>query len=177
MNNIRMTMLSLAIITAVGHQACADPLQINITGNVIASPCTVDTANTDLTVNLGDIQASDLAAAGSYGGTAQTFTLSLKDCPATTTKVTATFSGQPYANDNTLFASTGTANGVGVKIKPDSAPWTDTTVNPNMSAWLLPVSAATHTASFVFAARVFTSVGNVSPGTIISAMQVSFTYQ
>ena len=178
MNKITMLALANTLLLAGSiHASIAAPVQVNITGNVIASPCTVDTANSNLDVTLGDIPATELATAGSYGGTAQTFTIALKDCPASTTKTVATISGTPYASDTNLFANTGTAAGVGVKIKPNAAAWTDTSVNPNQSTWVQNVNATTHAVSYVFDARSYTSVGSINPGTIVSAMQVAFTYQ
>ncbi|MBL5902944.1 fimbrial protein [Serratia fonticola] len=176
--NNKKTLLALLVLSAGFYHTTATAVDVNITGTVVASPCTVDTANSNLSVNLGDnIAASDLATAGSYGGVEKTFTISLKDCPASTTKAVATFSGSAYSGEASMFASTGTATGVGVKIKQAAAAWTDTTVNPSQGTWTQTVSSTAHTASFPFSARPYTSVGSVPPGTIVSVMQVAFTYQ
>lgn len=171
------TIISALFISSGIQCVNSAPLLVNITGNVIASPCNVDTANTNLNVILGDIPATDMASAGVYGGTEQAFTVALKDCPASTTKSLATFSGTPYTGNNMLFANTGTATGLGVKIIPASAAWSDTSVNPGQGTWLQTINATTHTVSYPFKARAFTSTGNVTPGTIISTMQIDFTYQ
>ena len=175
----KQSAIALLILAAGYNTAIADPVSINITGNVIASPCTVDTAGSTLNVDLGNIPLTDFATAGSYGGTAKAFTVALKDCPASTTKVTAAFSGTAYSGDANLFANstgTGRATNLGVKIKPSGVAWTTTTVKPG-GTMQANVAASTHTASFAFDTRAYSATGNVTPGTISSTMQIDFTYQ
>ncbi|MBC3378343.1 type 1 fimbrial protein [Serratia fonticola] len=178
MKDYRYKLLLFFLLLSSGvYKASGDPVQVNITGKVIASPCTLDTVNSTLSVDLGDIQASALSTAGTYGGPEKFFNLILNNCPATTSKVTATFSGTPYDADNNLFANAGSATGVGIKIKTRAEPYTGTTVRPNQSTWAVPINAATRSATFAFATSAYTATGNVTPGTISSVMQVAFTYQ
>ncbi|KFK93157.1 hypothetical protein IV04_05405 [Serratia sp. Ag1] len=178
MKNYGHKFLLLSLLSGSGvYQASADPVQVNITGKVIASPCTLDTANSTLSVDLGDIQATALGTAGTYGGSEKFFNLVLNNCPATTSKVTATFSGTPYDADNNFFANSGTATGVGIKIKTFAEPYTGTTVRPTSSTWTVAVNAATKSATLAFATKAYTATGNATPGSINSVMQVAFTYQ
>lgn len=174
--NTHQIIFSTFLLATCMNSVYATPVQINISGKVTASPCNVDLANSTLNIDLGETPANDLATSGAFG-VEKTFTIALKDCPATTTKATATFSGTATAGDANGFANTGTAANVAVKIKPAAAAWSDNTVNPNQSTWQQNVNAASHTVNYDFAARPYTVSGNVSPGTIISTMQIAFTYQ
>lgn len=64
--NIHKRFIHLALaglyLAATINIAGANPVNINITGKVVASPCTVDTTKSQLNVNLGDdIQATATA--------------------------------------------------------------------------------------------------------------------
>jgi minor fimbrial subunit len=64
----------------------SDPVTLNITGNVIASPCEVSAASANMTIGLGggkDLQTADLNAAGSSSPWVP-ITVSLGNCPAGT---------------------------------------------------------------------------------------------
>ncbi|MGU3415359.1 fimbrial protein [Enterobacteriaceae bacterium C34A] len=173
-NNQSLLMMAI-ILAGFTHHASADPVTVSITGNVIASPCTFDTSNSNLSVSMGDISAPDLAAAGTR--TAHTsFKLVVKDCPVSTTKVTATFSGTLNSDltGGNSYANTGTAAGVAVQVKYDADAWSaafgsqeSRTVNV----------AADHTATFPLWAAMYTPSGNGMPGTVNATMTATFTYQ
>lgn len=168
-----------AFLTALFCSAsfAGDPVTINVTGNVIASPCTFDTSASNLNINLGEKGASELAVAGS-SMPEKTFDLAFKDCPASTTKVTATFTG---TNDDTstigtAFKNTGTATNMVVQIKPVSGSWAADSFQSG-STMTVNVNAAAKTAKFALAARAYTPTGSVNPGTINSSIVADFTYQ
>lgn len=50
---IKNSTLALLVITAGYNVAMADPVNINITGRVVSSPCVVNNNNSDLNVDLG----------------------------------------------------------------------------------------------------------------------------
>lgn len=58
----------------------ADTSNINITGNVIASPCVIDSSNSVINVDLQVIQASTLAPPGSNSDW-QPFNIARPQCP------------------------------------------------------------------------------------------------
>jgi hypothetical protein len=95
-----MSLLSAGMV----HSAfAADPVAINVTGTVVASPCTIDdSAASSLTI-LGTLQSADLNAAGS-GSAWVPINVKFKSCPAGTSTITATFHGTADAGDpnNTL---------------------------------------------------------------------------
>lgn len=172
----RISRLSLACVVLGGSlagSAYADPVTINITGNVLAAPCIIDGASS-VPVDLGDIQAPALATAGTASGWKQ-LKLNLKDCPATTTKVVAVFKGTPDATDANLYANAGTAGkNVAIELAVDGTniDWVN-----NGRTLTANVNATTHAAVFALAARAKSVKGAVTPGTISGVIQVDFTYQ
>lgn len=148
----------------------ADPVSINITGNVVASPCTVDTANSNLTVDLGTIQATDLATPAS-GSTFIPFAIKLKDCPTGTTTATITFSGTPdAAKPDSTYANTGTATNTAVELQGSGG---DLFGNGKFFTGTI---AADHTYTFNLKTRAYSAAGSVMPGTISAVVQANFTY-
>lgn len=84
--NSTLKMISAAVFTTLfaGYaNAAADNVNIQITGRVIASPCTtVNGGQNPLTVSLGDdISASSLQSAGSNSPWVE-FDVALTGCPA-----------------------------------------------------------------------------------------------
>ncbi|WP_105606675.1 fimbrial protein [Cronobacter sakazakii] len=169
----------IAIVTAVFSLTsnASDPVTINITGNVIASPCTFDTSASTLNIDLGEKDAASLATPGAEMPY-KVFSLVMKDCPAGTTKVTATFIG---TNDSSStvgngFKNTGTATNMVVQIKDNAATdWTSSFKSgDSMTA---NVNTTDKTAKFDLATRAYTPTGSVIPGTINSSIVADFTYQ
>lgn len=155
--------------------ALADSAVVNVNGRLVSSPCTVDTAKSDLTVNLGTFDAPSLAAAGA-AGTQKTFNLSLKDCPSSTTVVKAAFSGTAYKADAQAYANTGTATNLGLQVKLYTDPWASITTFPGGTAQA-NVNTTDHTATFNMTVRPYTKTGGVMPGTINTPVTVTFIYQ
>ncbi|WP_337261282.1 MULTISPECIES: fimbrial protein [unclassified Serratia (in: enterobacteria)] len=174
---LKKTMVCIAIMGLwSSYSALAADIgsaQLNITGTVKASPCTVDsTDGQNVNVNLGtDIQATSLSTGG-QGSTLIPFTLHLKDCPTSTSSVTATFSGVQADEDATLYKNTGDATRVQIELQ-------DTAGNKkgNGSTMTANVVSATSDASFLLRARAYTVNGGVTPGSIVGTVQVAFTYQ
>ncbi|WP_413501693.1 fimbrial protein [Serratia proteamaculans] len=151
----------------MGHAAMA--VTVNITGNVKASPCTVETANS-VDLVLPDVDMATLAAADSTT-TAQSFDLTLKDCPTSTTKVTATYSGTVSPLSSNSFINTGTATQLVLYLQ-DSA---NKEIVPNTSR-TVAVNSATKKAIFTQKIQMY-SKGKAQAGTVIGNIIVGFTYQ
>lgn len=168
---IKYSSLALLLITAKSHVAMADPVNINISGRVIASPCVVNN-NSDLTVNLGStIQANTLTAAGA-GTTPTEFNLSLTGCPVGTSSVKVTFTGTaaaaPQAN---MYLNTGVATPLAIELSQQGTG----TILGNGSSLTQNV-LADKTVTYALSARAVTATGNVMPGAIVAVIQADFTY-
>ncbi|MGO4744697.1 fimbrial protein [Serratia quinivorans] len=163
------SVLAGLVIAAGMTVAQADPVNITITGNVVASPCTVDTTNSNLTVDLGTIQAADLATVGNTS-TAIPFQLKLKDCPASTTSAMVTFGGtaDPVVTDR--YISTGTASNVAVEVLQTSTGYLKgPTTNITQSI------QADRTITYALQTRAYAK-GVATPGTIVATVLATFTY-
>lgn len=167
------TLLALLVLAAGVHQVVAAPTQVNITGVVVASPCSVDTSNSDLNVDLGtNIQATSLATLGDTSPEVP-FKLVVKDCPTGTTRVTAAFSGTADAAAGGRYETTsgaGMAGNVAVEIKQNVSP--NALQNPGSTMVSTVVGS---TATFLLSASAYAKAA-VTPGNIAAVMSVDFTY-
>ncbi|HBE9078755.1 fimbrial protein [Serratia fonticola] len=169
MKGINKVALALLVMAAGYNVASAAPLNINITGTVISSPCTVNNSTDDLNVSLGNnIQAASLATAGS-GSTPSPFNLTLTSCPTGTSNVTVTFSGTADAIQTNMYKNTGLATPLAVELSSGA------TILGNTSTLTQPVQAD-KTVTYALSARAVTASGNVMPGSISAVVQANFTY-
>lgn len=144
---------------------------IDITGTVVASPCTVNGGQESLEVKLGDnIQADSLATAGSATEW-KDFTLELSNCPASTSSFSVTFSGTAD-DDANFYKNTGNATNLKLELTNQTG---DTKYNNG--AFLKNITIpSTHAYSLPLRTRAV-SKGNVMPGTIEGQVQATFTWQ
>ncbi|CAI1708625.1 fimbrial protein [Serratia fonticola] len=158
--------LLFAMLMMSASTAFAESAQVNFSGTVAAIPCVVDGSDS-VSVKLGDIRASDLDS--SIISTSVPFKIKLKNCPAIATAI-ATFSGM-YDMNVAGYKNTGTASNVAVQIAD-----TDTSkfVTPGFASITKSVSAD-RTITYNMLARAITN-GSPTPGTIITVLQVDFTY-
>ena len=72
----------------------ADSVNLGVTGNIIASPCVFNGGSANTDINLGNIQATNMATPGSTSDPVP-FNLQFTQCPAGTRSVTVSFTGTP----------------------------------------------------------------------------------
>lgn len=60
---MKIKMLLLASLLSTSAEA-ADGVNLNVTGNIVASPCVFNAGNDNLDINLGDHQATNMATPG-----------------------------------------------------------------------------------------------------------------
>jgi len=127
---MKIKMLLLASLLSTSAEA-ADGVNLNVTGNIVASPCVFNAGNDNLDINLGDHQATNMATPGASTDPVS-FNLTFTLCPAGTQSVTVLFTGTPdpvagpeyYKNSGTAThvaiamseASSGTLKGSGSTI-------------------------------------------------------------
>ena len=87
-------------------QAHADDIQIQMTGNIYANTCIIDSASRNLTVDLGQTVSGSFKDVGDTGEW-KDFSLSVSHCPATLALATAFFYGQADSVHPTKFANIG----------------------------------------------------------------------
>lgn len=99
--------------TAAGTQGAGG--EVKFTGEITDVSCNVSTGSKSQTVDLGKWAKSYFE---SRSETTETpFTISVKDCPESVTKVAVLFDGDKDTGDNTLLkVADGGATGVGIKL-------------------------------------------------------------
>ena len=154
------------------------PTTVNITGRVIAAACTVDTTLAGgQSVDLGSVGRTNVQHPGQSGQWIS-FSLKLINCPAGTSKSTVLFTGTPDNTDSTLYAniepSETAASHIAIQLANDE---NRGSILSNNSTMTVSIDAASRTAIFPLAARLYTPTGEVSPGKVSATVLVGFTYQ
>lgn len=164
-------MLMVAGAIFVGN-AAADPVTINVTGKVIAAACTIDN-NGKYDVDLGqNLSAVRLNSATPYSEW-KTFNVTLSQCPAGTTKVTARFSGIENTARNDMYANAagdGYAKNIAIELQRTTGG-----VNAGNGKALTVDVDSLRKATFDLQARVY-GIGGATPGNIASVVTLDFAY-
>lgn len=165
---------SLSAVLFAGNIYAADSVNINVTGKVIASPCTTLNGGAGaLNVDLGQsLQASSFEEAGS-GSAMTTFDLPVTGCPASTSNVKVTFTGTPDPTDTTLWANNAAQPAANTAVELSEQTTGD--ILSNNSSLIGEVEGGNTT--FKLQARVYSTAGEVMPGDVSSAIVASFEYQ
>lgn len=152
--------------------ACAgDSVDIDVTGDIVASPCIFNGGNNGLNINLGDIYASNMATPHSHSEPVP-FALRFTQCPAGTKSVSVQFSGvtDPAAGGD-YYKNSGSAGGVAVGLQDlltGNAAGAGTRINR-------PVESD-RTITLGMKAWVYSSGGGVTPGTVNSTVVLTMQY-
>lgn len=172
MNNrfkyIPVAMVLLGIAT--GAAQAANTTIITVTANIVASPCTVSTET--LNIDLGDIQASALEAAGSTTPWSPVNSILLTNCPVGTNSVIARFQGTPATNgDSDGYKNEGAAPTISVQLADNAA--TPKMLSTGKTESLNVVNKA---AQVDVKARLYSS-GVAAPGAVKATINVEFEYK
>jgi major type 1 subunit fimbrin (pilin) len=93
--------------------------KIDFVGKIQDATCTIDAADTDMTVTLPTVGAKSLGSAGATTGSTS-FVIKVKDCPTTVKKIAAHFEAKLNMDPATLnlkqTATTGAATNVQVQL-------------------------------------------------------------
>ncbi|MBL5898414.1 type 1 fimbrial protein [Lelliottia amnigena] len=143
---------------------------INITGDIASSPCTVSDETRSLTVDLGKMSREEINRAGGGGWTP--FKLTLSHCPVSMSNVIVTFSGDSEAGDNKHFRNDGDASGVALEI----ADATHNVVYGNADSATTAIDASQN-AQFSLSARAISPQKNATAGSFNSVVLITFNYE
>jgi len=170
---------SLMIAAGMVHSAfAADPVQITVTGNIVASPCIIDSKSVSKDVPLGELQSADLNAAGSSSPWIP-IEVSFESCPAGTSTITATFHGTADNDDSTTLYSNSAVDAGADKAAKNIAVQleglADEPYGDGKTATIDIASAGT-TPTFKMHTRAFSKNGGATPGLIKAVITMSFAY-
>lgn len=161
----REWLLAGALALACSPLQAAD-ITITVNGKVVAKPCTVSTTNA--TVELGDLYTFSLVSAGAASAW-HGVSLDLSNCPISTSRVTASFSGTADATG--YYKNQGTAGNIQLELQDDGG----TTLN-NGATKAVQVDDSTQSARFPLQVRALTVNGGATQGTIQAVISVTYTY-
>jgi type 1 fimbria pilin len=171
-------MFTKGLITALVIGSCslaahAADTTITINGKVIAAACTINNSGA-YTVTMPDVTAAVLNTANS-SGTWKPFDVTLSNCPAGTSTVTAAFDGTADGADANKYANTtgtGYATNVSVQVQNRSGTIADKGKNSNMTVSV----DASRNATFDLQARPYSTMGGSTVGNITTVVLMNFTY-
>ena len=149
--------------------------QINFTGEIIDSACTVvNGLSNPLNVSLGKVAKSAFTGSGSTTSTTR-FSIQLKDCPDTVTSASVTFGGTPDSSNNDVLAitsGTGNASGIGIQLLDKSQnPLSLYTASTGYT-----LTSGTTTNDLEFGARYIQTAGTISAGPANAASTFTIAY-
>lgn len=169
MNILRTAAFTAALIS--GNLIAADTVNVSVTGNIVASPCVFNGGNDNLDVNLGNIQASNMATPGSSSEPVP-FYLMFTRCPVGTRSVTVTFSGNPDPIAGAdYYMNSGSATNVAVAMREAGAgrlKGTGSSLTQNI--------ATDRTATMAMQASVHAVNGGATPGSIGAVVVMTMQY-
>lgn len=158
----------LPAFTFVGSAAASDTGTVHVTGNLLAGSCSV-TGGTDLTFNLAPVSTGGLPNVNSTAGrTEQSLNLS---CDEDTT-VYMTVTGTSVADNPTVIASTGSAQGVGLQLLDVTNNNTPITLG---ARWMVINQTGTTTA--IPLAAQYIRTGSLTSGTVKATVTYTLDYQ
>ncbi|MEJ4044631.1 fimbrial protein [Erwinia sp. SLM-02] len=158
-------LLALMLSAASPTLQAAD-VSITVNGKVVALPCVVTTKNA--AVDLGDLYTFSLASAGAASAWHDA-TLNLSNCPAGTSRVTASFSGTADASG--YYKNLGTAGNIQLELQDDAGTLLNTGTKKSVQ-----VDGTTQSALFPLKVRARTVNGGATQGTIQAVISVTYTY-
>lgn len=149
----------------------ADSVTVGVTGNIVASPCIFNGGNTQLDINLGNIEATNIATPGSSSDPVP-FTLSFTQCPVGTRSVMVSFTGtpDPVAGAD-YYMNSGSATNVAVAMREAATgtlKGTGSSITQNI--------AADRTATMAMQAAVKSVSGGATPGSISAVVVMTMQY-
>ncbi|SEA03379.1 fimbrial protein [Variovorax sp. YR216] len=155
-----MTLKKIALVAALAALSSASFANtVTFQGKIIAGACGISGDTVDQIVQLGDVPANVFQAAGDRS-TPVPFWIELTDCDTTTTKnAKFTFTGTSVASAPALFATTGAATNVGIRLEAGSGTALDNGVEQAAPVLLQPGNNRVQ-----FGARYESTAATVTPG-------------
>jgi major type 1 subunit fimbrin (pilin) len=175
---MKKTILTAAVFAALSSSVFAappangNPGTINFTGEIVAGACGISGDTLDQTVSLGQVPAGDFAKVGDRSP-ATPFNIVLTDCDTTTSKnAYFTFTGTGDSDVPGLFAVTGGAGNVGIRLQTSAGEYL---VNGAEQKSAVVLSNGNNTVRF--GAMYEATQATVTPGVADSVANFTVRYQ
>lgn len=161
-----LLLLSDRVSLAIADEGTA----LNISANIVASPCIPSEDTVQGNVSLGSFYTYHLSNSGDATDWVP-FAIRLTDCPVTTTALTVSFTGEPDGSNPDVFKNMGTSSNVAIEIQD-----TKGSIIRNGATRVLTVNPS-HNASLDLQSRMMTPQGNATAGSVTGLVELSFSYQ
>lgn len=167
---MNILVLLMACVTALPALS-ADNVDIKVTGRIIAAPCVFNGGNSNMNIDLGNIQATNMFTPGSSSDPVS-FNLLFTSCPPGTLSVTTRFSGtpDPEAGMN-YYQNSGTATRVAIAMSDAT-----TGVLMGNGSSITQNIAADRTAKMPMKAMVTSVAGRPTSGSIRAVVVLTMQY-
>lgn len=161
----------LALVSGLAMaENITEQLTFNYSGTVVISPCTIETPS--LTIDFGDIKASDMATSGASTDWKQTI-ISLTGC-ADVSQVMMTVQYATAPANTYYMASTGTAKHVAIDF--GETLFFDDHITNNTIITLTPDASGKVNDGFHF--RIINDgTGAATPGTVIGTLTLTYEFK
>ena len=166
-NNFAMLLICAISLPALS----AENVDIKVTGRIIASPCIFNGGNSNMNIDLGNIQATNMFTPGSSSEPVS-FNLLFTRCPQGTLSVMTGFTGtpDPEAGEH-YYQNNGTATRVAIAISDAT-----TGLLMGSGSHISQNIAADRTATIPMKAMVTSVAGRPTPGTIRAVVVLTMQY-
>lgn len=169
MNILRTAALAAILVSC--NTFATDSVSVSVTGNIVASPCIFNGGNNSLNINLGNIQASNMATLGSSSDPVP-FNLLFTQCPTGTRSVTVSFTGNPDPVAGAdYYMNSGSATNVAIAMSEAA-----TGAMKGTGTSITQTIAADRTATMAMQASVRSSTGGATPGSISAVVVMTMQY-
>ncbi|WP_416175403.1 fimbrial protein [Enterobacter bugandensis] len=169
MNILRTAALAAILVSC--NTFATDSVSVSVTGNIVASPCIFNGGNNSLDINLGNIQASNMATPGSSSDPVS-FNLLFTQCPTGTRSVTVSFTGNPDPVAGAdYYMNSGSAMNVAIAMSEAA-----TGAMKGTGTSITQTIAADRTATMAMQASVRSSTGGATPGSISAVVVMTMQY-
>lgn len=159
-------LIILSFIILATNKLHAEDVFITINGKVVATPCTISTSNS--IVSLGDLYTYNFLSPGSSSEW-KDLILELSNCPTSTSLVTASFSGSTDISG--YYLNQGTAKNIQIQLRLKNGEHLSSGASTK-----LQVNKVTNSVILPLQVRATTVNGSVSQGTISTVINVTYTY-
>lgn len=169
---MRLNIIGIASIWLYTAAALAtDAVSVSVKGRIVASPCIFNGGNSSVNVNLGNMQAKNMATPAS-SSTPVPFSLNFTQCPAATQSVTVSLTGtaDPVAGTH-YYRNSGTATNIALGIIE-----TGTGNLKGPGSRMTQNIGEDRTATMNLQAIAYSATGGVTPGTISVAVVATLEY-
>jgi len=151
--------------------ATGNPGTIRFIGEIVSGACGIDPNSLDQTVSLGQVPAGTFKNVGDRSSPTK-FDIVLTECDTSTYKnAQFTFTGTQDANVPALFATTGLATNVGIRLQASAGEFLD-----NGKQQVAPVVLQNGDNTVTFAAMYESTAATVTPGEADSVANFTVAY-